>query len=413
MIDIKRILNDRAAVEANLRQRDSDITLDSVFCLANEQKRLQSRYETLRGDIRRAGAQNCNPPTETERKRAQDLREETKRVSAQLSEVEGRLEGEMLRIPNLLGPLVPISQKKEDSVIIRDYGEKPNFDFPIVDHVTLGKNLGILDFERSAKIAGTGFPLFRGKGAILQWSLLNFMIDHSSKRGFEFMLFPLLNNTQTLTASGNLPKFADELYTCKNDDLHAIPTSEVPLTSFYRGEVIDGTKLPLRMISYSPCFRREAGAHGKTSRGLMRLHQFDKVESYSICKPEESDGELDFLLNNAEMMLKELGLHHRTARLPSCDLAQQSSHTCDIELWLPSAKIYSEVSSASNCTDYQARRANIRFKSSEGNGYVHTLNCSALATPRLMIALMESNQMSDGHITVPPALRKYTNFEFI
>jgi seryl-tRNA synthetase len=413
MIDVKKILRDRLAVEANLRQRDPDINLDAAYSLASEQKQLQSRYETLRTDIKRASSQNHNPPTEMERRRAQDLRAESQRVSTQLSEVQGRLEGELLRIPNLLSPLVPISQRKEDSFIVRSYGEKPNFDFPIADHVTLGKNLGILDFERSAKIAGTGFPLYRGKGAVLQWSLLNFMIEHSNRRGFEFMLFPLLNNTQTLTASGNLPKFADELYTCKNDDLHAIPTSEVPLTSFYRGEVIDGTKLPLRMISYSPCFRREAGAHGRASRGLMRLHQFDKVESYSICKPEESEGELDFLLNNAEMMLKELGLHHRTARLPSCDLAQQSSHTCDIELWLPSANMYSEVSSASNCTDYQARRANIRFKSPSQNGYVHTLNCSALATPRLMIALMETNQKADGHITVPPALRKYTGFDVI
>jgi seryl-tRNA synthetase len=418
MIDMKSILENPEEILANLRKREPQISLDPLILLEKERKRLQTEYDQLRRDIHEAS----NYISKLDKTSVEFLQQrESSRafggrvadLKKSLEETSSRLEKELLAIPNVILPQVPVSQSKEDKEIIYVYGEKPTFDFKPLDHLTISERLGIIDFKRGTKIAGSGFPLYRGKGAILEWSLINFMIDNARENGYEFMLMPLLNNATSLTATGSLPKFADELYVFEKDGLYLIPTAETPLTNLFRGEVLEEAQLPARFASYSPCFRREAGAAGKMTKGLMRLHQFNKLETYTFCLPEQVTEEHKRLVSNGEQILKKLGLHFRLANLPSCDLAQQSAQTFDIEAWLPVLGEYSEVSSASNCLDYQARRADIRYKGENKKGYVYTLNCSALATPRVMISLLESNQTEDGHVVIPEALRRYTQFDKI
>jgi len=418
MLDLKKILREKEEIEKILRKRNPSISLERVISLANSRKKLQQEYDYLRYRINRADnyLRNLDKTSKEFIENAERMREikrQSMLVKKRLSEYENKLEEELLKLPNLIGENVPVSQRKEDKEILYYRGEKPNFDFEAVDHLTIGKRLDILDFRRASKISGPGFPLYKGMGAILEWALINYMIENSIKNGFEFMLFPLLNNTKSLISSGNLPKFAEEIYSCRRDDLHLVPTAEVPITNLYRDEVIDVNKLPIRISSYSPCFRREAGSYGALTKGLMRMHQFNKIETYSICTEDQAEGELKYLIKNGEEILMGLGLHFRLTNLPSCDLAQQSSQTYDIEVWLPSLKDYSEVSSASNCLDFQSRRANIRYRSDKGIKYVYTLNCSALATPRVMISLLETYQTRDKHIIIPEVLRKYTKFDRI
>lgn len=418
MLDIRLIVERKEEVEANLRKRDPSISLDGVASLAERQRELRHAYDESRHSINSANdyMRSADKKSAAFADKVGELRAlkgQSQGIKAQLDEIETRLREEMLALPNMIADGVPVSGRKEDKDIVYVFGEKPQFDFTPKDHVVLAKEHGLIDFDRGTRMAESGFPLYTGKGATLEWALINYFIDHARDKGFDFQLFPLLNNTASLTASGNLPKFAEEIYSCERDPLHLIPTAEVPITNLYSGETIPEERLPVRIVSYSPCFRREAGSYGKMARGLMRLHQFNKVETYSFCTPEQAKAEHELLIENGQEILRELGLHFRLANLPSCDLAQQSSQTFDIEIWLPHLGDYSEVSSASNCRDYQARRANIAYKGAEGRGFVHTLNCSALATPRVMIALLESNQTADGRIRVPEPLQRYTRFSEI
>lgn len=420
MIELKRITADPFGILEILRKRDPSINLDELLRLEAERKGLQTKYEGARQEVNRISEEISTKRRGNKSGDFSELITRSRQVNLEagglytiLEGVSKSIETELLKLPNLILPEVPVSMRKEDKDIVHSYGEKPIFNFKPLDHVTLGERLDILDFERGAKIAESGFPIYKGKGAVLEWSLINFMIDRAVDSGYDFMLLPLLNNTRSLVTTGNLPKFAEELYSCQRDDLHLIPTAETPLTNLHRDEILDVSKLPKRMASYSPCFRREAGSGGKMSRGLMRIHQFNKLETYSICLPENASEEHQRLINNGESILKDLNLHFRLANLPSCDLAQQSAQTFDIEIWLPVLGQYSEVSSASNCLDYQARRANIKYRRGDQKDYTYTLNCSALATPRIMISLLESNQTESGHVVVPEALRRYTRFDKI
>jgi len=418
MIDIKKIVHAHNEVLERLRRRDPTISLNDILDLYQEKAPLQYSYESLLRQINSIskGVSKLDRTTtdfEDARETSKTFWEQSRAMKERLDLVSRNLEKRLLEIPNVVLDNVPVSQNKEDKEIVHYYGDKPIFDFPPLDHVILCERLGLIDFERGTKIAGPGFPLYTGKGAVLEWALINFMIDNARKNGFEFILPPILNNTASLVSTGNLPKFQDEIYSCKNDNLHLIPTAETPITNLYRNEILDAEKLPMRIVAYTPCFRREAGAAGKITHGLMRLHQFNKLESYSICLPDQAKSEHELLINNGEQILKDLKLPFRLANLPSCDLAQQSAQTFDIEIWLPVLEQYSEVSSASNCLDYQARRANIRYRTGKEKGFVTTLNCSALATPRVMIALLENNQTSDGHIKIPEPLVKYTGFDVI
>ncbi len=410
MIDIKKIILNKEDVEDNLKKRDPSISLDGIVDLEERRRGLQRQYDEKRRYLNKFSSENI-----TQEKR-ELLREESrlaKELNKQIGIIEDELERKLLELPNLLSSNVPVSPNKDDYVVEHIFGSPPSFDFTPIDHVEIGSRLQLIDFDRGSKLAGTGFPVYIGDGARLEWSLINFMLDRCLNNGFRQVMLPFFNNTETLTASGNLPKFADELYYIERDKLFAIPTAEAPLTSFYRGETIEENNLPIRLVSYTPCFRREAGSHGVSVRGLMRMHQFNKVETYTLCKPEDSQTELERMVQNAEEIIEKLGSHYRTVLLPSCDLAHQASITKDVEIWLPHLKKYSEVSSASNCLDYQARRANIRYKGQNGKGFIHTLNCSALATPRLMISILESNQTREGRVIVPEALRNYMKKEQI
>jgi seryl-tRNA synthetase len=416
MIDLKYALENYDAIEKKLHARDPSINLELVRDTYYLRKDLIQQEEFLRSEQNASSQLVKDLNGAAKDAKVAELRQLSDKISSISSErktIDEKLNALLLDIPNIIQDDVPISSRKEDSVIVKEYGHKPSFDFMPADHADLVEKLGLVDFARASKIATKGFPMYTGKGAALEFALIQYMIKHHTSKGLTFILPPILNNTATLTNGGNLPKFAEQIYSCRDDDLHIIPTSEVPLTSMYSNEVIDLSQGPLRFFAYTPNFRREAGTYGKRDRGLMRIHQFNKVETYSICKPEESQKETAFLVSNATELLDDLELHYRVANLPSCDLAHQSSQTFDIEIWLPTQSRYSEVSSGSNCTDFQARRANIKYTTDKNKEYVHTINCSGLATPRLLVALLETNQTQEGGIKIPKALQPFTGFDYI
>ena len=418
MLDIKRIIADPETIQRKLKARDPSLDITELLNIYTQKRDYDDSVETKRAEINRANKEMAKLKSNSEefnyqRDLLRKVSDEIKALSTEQKNLEQKMNTILLGLPNIIQDDVPISQNKEESIVLSTYGMKKESNFPIKDHLELVNRLGIIDFARGSKLAETGFPLYVGKGAILEFALLQFMIEHHTKSGLTFVLPPILNNTATLTNAGNLPKFAEQIYSCKDDDLHLVPTAEVPLTGMFAGEVLHLDEKPLRFFAYTPNFRREAGGYGKRDRGLMRIHQFNKVETYSICQPKDSEKELDFLLKNATALLEKLDLHYRLTKLPSCDLAQQSAKTCDIEIWLPFQDRYSEVSSGSNCTDYQARRANIKYQVGNQKSYVNTLNCSGLATPRVMVALLESYQTKDGRVRIPSELVRFTGFDMI
>jgi seryl-tRNA synthetase len=416
MIDIKKL--SEPEIVQKLLSRDPSLPIEKIV----ELNSLKNKYVREEDNLRRQRNESIDEMTSLRNKPNlfQEKRIELKQLSNKISSLTEKrqslsdeLNQYLLEVPNIIQDDVPRSQNKEDSEILYTYGQVPTHNFSAKDHLELVESNKLVDFKVGSKMAGNGFALYRGKGAILEFALINYMLNHHIKNGFEFVLPPILNNTESLTGSGNLPKFANQIYSCKDDKLHLIPTSEVPLTAMFSGEIVDLSNGPKRLVAYTPCFRREAGAGGQRDKGLIRMHQFNKIETYSIVKPENAKMELEFLVENARTILEELGLHFRVANLPSCDLSLQSSQTYDIEIWLPYQKRYSEVSSGSNCTDYQARRSNMKFREGSSNKYVNTLNCSGLATPRLMVALLETYQNEDGSIDIPASLVPFTRFNKI
>ncbi len=296
-------------------------------------------------------------------------------------------------------------------MVIKEFKEKPVFNFPFKNHVELNERLNLFDFKRGAKISGSGWPVYRNLGARLEWALINYMIDTQLKHGFQQFMPPLLVKEETVFASGQLPKFENQQFKITDADynLYLIPTAEVPLNGMHIDEILDSAELPLKYMAYTPCFRREAGAAGSQERGLIRMHQFNKVEMFCFTHPEESMKTFDWMLSCAEEVLKGLELHYRSVLLVSGDMSYAAARTVDVEAWLPGQNRYYEVSSVSNCTDFQARRSSIRFRGKEDDKtqFVHTLNGSGLATSRLMVALLENNQNEDGSVNIPLALQKY------
>jgi seryl-tRNA synthetase len=329
-----------------------------------------------------------------------------------VSSADGRLRELLLNLPNLPLPEVPPGGE-EDNVLVREWGERPAFGFEAKPHWELGESLGILDLPRGAKVSGSGFPLLRGKGARLQRGLIDYMIDlHTREHGYEELRIPYLVTEESMMGTGQLPKFAEESYLSNRDDLWLVPTAEVPVTNLYRDELLLAEDLPKRFTAYSPCFRREAGAAGKDTRGLLRVHQFDKVELVRYERPERSREALEELTREAEVVLQRLGLAYRVVILAAGDLGFSSAMTYDLEVWAPGVGKWLEVSSCSVFTDYQARRANLRFRPAPGEkpAFLHTLNGSGLALPRLMVALLESYQDEGGGVAIPEALQDYTGF---
>jgi len=320
---------------------------------------------------------------------------------------EEKLEQISFNVPNITDDDVPFGKDEDDNICIKTVLEPRKFDFSPKEHWELGESLGWLDFERGAKLSGSRFTVLRGMGARLSRALVNYMIDFNSARGFELVNVPYLVNSNTLFGTGQLPKFEDDLYKVRNEDLYLIPTSEVPVTNLYNDTIIEGEQLPIKMTCYSACFRQEAGSAGRDTRGMIRQHQFEKVELVSITKPDQSEAVLDEMISCASDLLTSLGLPHRHMLLCSGDLGFSAAKTIDLEVWLPGQGKYREISSISNTRDFQARRAKIRFKDGKKNMLVNTLNGSSLAVGRTLIAIMENYQKADGSIEIPEVLKRY------
>ncbi len=336
--------------------------------------------------------------------------QEIKRLDAEFKKIDEDLKKILLIIPNIAHESVPEGQGPKDNLEMRRFGEKPKFSFPLKPHWEIGKKLGILDFERAARMVGSRFAIYLGDGAKLERALINFMLDiHTKERGYKEVLPPFIANAESLTGTGNLPKFENDLFKLKGYSWYMIPTAEVPLTNLYREEVLEADILPQRFVAYTPCFRREAGSYGKDIRGLIRQHQFNKVELMTFSLPEDSYKELERMTVDAEEVLKRLNLHYRVVTLCTADLGFAGAKTYDLELWMPHRKKYLEISSCTNCEDFQARRADIRFRRDaiSKTEFVHTLNGSGVAIGRTVSAILESNQQEDSTVIIPEALRAY------
>lgn len=415
MLDIKLIRKDRAGIEKKLKTKDSSIDLSQIVELDERIRDAKTFVEQLKakrneasqkiGELKRKG-QDAGDIMAEVAKHAEEIHS----TDHQIHQMEELFSFELSKLPNIPMDDIKVSESPQDNVMIKSFGEKRTFDFPFKNHLELNERLNLFDFKRGAKIAGTGWPAYKGYGARLEWALINYMIGIHIKNGFEQWMPPAVVRRDVMFGSGQLPKFDNQQFKIKDDDFHLylIPTAEVPLNGLHADEVIPNEDLPLKYIAYTPCFRREAGAAGSQERGLIRMHQFNKVEMFCFTKPEESMALFDAMMTSAEEILQGLGLHYRNMLLVTGDMSFAAARTVDIEVWLPGQNRYYEVSSVSNCTDYQSRRSNIRFKNSEGKlEFVHTLNGSGLATSRLMVALLENNQNSDGSINVPSVLRPY------
>jgi seryl-tRNA synthetase len=414
MLDMKWVREHPEEAELALKSRDADIDLGPLLHLEKERREAITRNENLKAEQNRLSKEI--PERKKAGQSADDLLAQVSEIKRQVQEslelqrnLDLQYEELALALPNIPHSSVLRSPNKEDNQVVREWGAKPEFPFIIKNHLELGESLGLFDFERAAKISGSGFPIYRGRLYRLERALLNFLLVRNDSAGFEMIGLPYLVNRETGYTSGQLPKFAEQMYHVAADELYLIPTAEIALGGIHRDEILLDQDLPLRYTAYTACFRREAGTYGIGERGLVRTHQFNKVELFSLTTPEASYDELEKLRRQAESLVEELGLHYRTTQLVTSDLAQGSAKTYDIEVWLPGQNRYYEVSSCSNCEAYQARRGNIRFRRGQ-NGkpeFVHTLNGSALATSRLMIALLECNQQADGSVWIPEVLRPF------
>jgi seryl-tRNA synthetase len=378
---------------------------------------LKNRRNLVSDEIARLKRDKSAPQKQAETLIAEmrDANGRIKELDGELAELETVLESLVMTIPNLHHDSVPLGSSETDNLEIRQWGEKPSFSFTPKPHWELGEALGILDFERAAKLSGARFSLLKGLASKLERALINFMLDlHTERHGYTEVLPPFMVNTPSMTATGQLPKFADDLFKIEGWDLYLIPTAEVPVTNIHRDETLAEAELPVKYTAYTPCFRSEAGSHGRDTRGLIRQHQFDKVELVKFVTPESSDQELESLLVDAETVLQLLGLHYRVVALCTGDLGFSSAKTYDIEVWLPGQNAYREISSCSNFLDFQARRGGIRYRpeGQKKSRLVHTLNGSGLAVGRTLLAIMENYQRQDGSIEVPEALRPYMQARF-
>jgi len=417
MIDIKKLRDEFDDTAAMLARRgvEKDVLLKAK-ALDEKRRALLSETETLKaqrnaaskeiGKIAKEGGDIAAAKDEM-RKVGDRIAEIDKEVSA----VETELRDTLLMIPNIPAPEIPTGMDSSANTVVRTVGEWREKGFEILDHITIGEKLGIFDFPRGVKLTGTGFPVILGQGAKLQRALIQYMLDvHCRNQGYTEMLPPFVVNSASMTGTGQLPKFAEDLYHCQIDDFWLIPTAEVPVTNFYRDDILQEKDLPVKLTAYTPCFRREAGSAGKMTRGMLRVHQFDKVEMVNFVHPETSFEQLEILVGEAEEILKGLGLHYRILQLCSGDMGFSAAKCYDIELWAPAEKQWLEVSSCSCFTDYQARRLNCRFKDKDGKTkLVHTLNGSGVALPRLVVAFLEQHQNADGSVDIPEVLRPYMN----
>jgi seryl-tRNA synthetase len=420
MLDARFVRENIDVLKKALKKRGYEIDLSEFLSLEEDRLRLLKESEELRnkrnvvseeiGKIKRQG-QNANSLV-AEMKGVSDR---IKEIDEILRAIEEKTNSFLLNIPNIPHESVPAGKDETENVEVRKWGTPREFDFEPLNHWDIAETLDIIDFERGAKIAGARFAVMKGPGARLERALMNFMLDLNTSKGYKEIFPPILVNRESMTGTGQLPKFSEDLFRTVDPEFYLIPTAEVPVTNIHRDEILREEQLPIYYTAYTPCFRREAGAYGKDTRGLIRQHQFNKVELVKFTKPENSYGELEKLTNDAEDILQKLGLPYRVIVLCTGDMGFSSAKTYDIEVWLPGQQRYREISSCSNFEDFQARRANIRFKreGKKGTEFVHTLNGSGLAIGRTLVAILENYQQKDGTVVVPEALRPYMGVEVI
>ena len=424
MLDIKYIRENPQIVKQGILNKNEKDTVDEILEADKEKRQLLTKTEELKarrnkvsqevGRLKKAGENADSIVAEMKQ-----VSEDIKQLDEQLRSVDEKLKELLLWVPNLPHSSVPVGKSEEDNVETKQWlpdGFSFENEEKILDHIQLGKKLNILDFERGAKITGSGFPVYVGKGARLERALINFMLDyHIDKHGYTEIIPPLLVNSASMRGTGQLPKLQDDMYHCEKDDMYAIPTAEVPITNMHRSEVLSESELPINYTGYTPCFRREAGSYGKDSKGFLRVHQFNKVEMVKFVKPETSYDELNNLVSDVEDILHELKIAYRILELCTGDLSFAAAKCYDIETWSPAEEKWLEASSCSNFENFQARRASIRYKKVDDKklDFVHTLNGSGLATSRLMVSILENYQTPEGKIIVPKVLQKYTGFTII
>lgn len=415
MLDPKWIREHPDELRELLQKRRHPFDIEGLLALEARRRGVLGEVEELKarrnegsrrvGELKKSG-QDASALMEEMRKTGERVKE----LDQDLTGIEAEFCERLLHLPNRLHESVPAGKDESDNVELRRWGTPRTFSFEPKPHWDIGEALGIMDFERGVRLASSRFTVLRGAGARLERGLINFMLElHTGSHGYTEIAPPMLVNSDTMRGTGQLPKFADDQYRCADDDLWLIPTAEVPLTNLHYGEILSEESLPYYYTAYTTCFRREAGTYGRDERGMIRQHQFDKVELVKLCTPETSYSELDSLLAAAEKVLQLLELPYRVVALSTGDIGNASAKTYDIEVWLPSQNCYREISSCSNCEDYQARRMNTRYRTSDGGKirFVHTLNGSGIAVGRCLIALIENNQQEDGSFVVPPALRPY------
>jgi seryl-tRNA synthetase len=418
MLDIKLIRENSDKINELLKRRNTDLSIDEIINIDEERRSIQKQADDLRrnrneistqiGQLKKEGKDTTEIQAETRK-----LGDEIKALEIKENELNDKQAEILLTIPNIPQENVPIGKDETFNIEVKKFGEPTNFDFEPKNHWDIATELDILDFERGVKISESRFVIYKGAAARLERALLNYFLDTNTKKGYLECLPPFLVNSKAMTGTGQLPKFAEEMYKCAEDDLYLIPTAEVPLTNMYADEILKESDLPKYLTAYTPCFRREAGSAGKDTRGLIRVHQFNKVELVKLCTPETSDDEHKKLTQNAEELLQALELPYRVIELCTGDIGFGASKCFDLEVWMPGCGLYREISSCSNFTDFQARRANLKYRPQDAGKpqYVHTINGSALAIGRTTAAILENYQQADGSVCIPKVLWPYLGDE--
>ena len=415
MLDLRFVRRNLEIIATSLKKRGSDLNVNEFLQLDQRRREILAKVETLRAKRNRVTSEipqkkHTHEDITSLLQEAKTLSRQIEALDKELKEVERGIYDFLANLPNIPHPSVPIGKDETENVVVKFWGEKPVFSFSPKPHWEIGEKLNILDFKRAAKISGSRFAVYRGGGAALERALINFMLDlHVQEHGYIEIFPPFLVNEKTMFGTGQLPKFKEDLFKIEGEDYYLIPTAEVPVTNLHQDEILQESQLPIKYVAYSACFRAEAGSYGRDVRGIVRQHQFNKVELVEFTTPETSYQELEVLLNHAEEVLKRLGLHYRVVELCTGDLGFAAAKTYDIEVWFPGQGIYKEISSCSNFEDFQARRANIRYrcKGVKGTRLVHTLNASGLAIGRTVVAILETYQQPDGSVLIPPVLRPY------
>ena len=416
MLSLKFIRDNKELVKKSIKSKNTTDNIDDILLMDKNRRNFIVDVEDLkakRNVLNKNIAKKNNVKESIEQMKS--ISAKIKEIDKKLSSLEEELNEKLLYVPNIINIDVPIGKDESSNKVIREWGKKPDFDFEIKGHQEICETLDLVDFKRAVKMSGSGFPLYTANGAKLERALINFMLDyHIENHGYTELIPPFIVSNKSPLTTGNLPKFKEDMYYIETDDMYCIPTAEVPVTNIHSNEVVSEAELPKKYVAYSACFRREAGSYGKDTKGLLRLHQFNKVELVKFVKPEDSYNELELLLENAEKILQLLNLHYRIVLLASGDLSFSASKCYDIEVWSPYENKYLEVSSCSNFESFQSTRGNIKFRNSNNKlEFLHTLNGSGLATPRLLVSLLETYQNNNNSLTIPKVLIPYMDVDLI